>query len=498
MCNLLKNALKLFFVLVFCWLNVAFCTTLEVCFFDTGQGNCVALRTRNKTSAAEDRLLFIDCGHGFGWNHSKFKTPSEQMNVKLKTLMLDVPQCNILVTHNHDDHKNLVNTIKEVATALNKMPNFIRQFPPPRTKNLETNEATISDNYPTKDQVYDLLGSSVDIIQITPDTWQNHHAQSPEHDYNAVYKVKFAGRNLLFTGDVSPQLFSELMADPKYKYELKDVDFFVLPHHGSNRAGEVSASYSSSPELCMICSDPQTNQNLPWDITRRLLFDEGPKPDTTVMNHQVSTNAGLFENHAMPLFITCNSGSYYKLLIEDNGEAHLYTDVRNIGNTFTQHEWFSSTFTPNKAYSRLNFEIKQLSMLREAIQRGDLNACQLITPGRLQICSVDNNGVAFNELANIVLIAAQSAPARLMTLYNNAKKILQNTKANWWNKFIEKIASNITDPKTMNSMRAIIIDIISLFTQMSKATMLKPIVEKIKLFAATDVELKELITKSGL
>jgi hypothetical protein len=53
----------------------------------------------------------------------------------------------------------------------------------------------------------DSLGTRVRVVPMRPERWQGNAAQSPEHDFNVVYLVEFAGRRILFTGDASPQLF---------------------------------------------------------------------------------------------------------------------------------------------------------------------------------------------------------------------------------------------------------------------------------------------------
>jgi hypothetical protein len=52
-------------------------------------------------------------------------------------------------------------------------------------------------------------------------------AQNPEHDFNIMYLVEFAGGRILFPGDVSPQLFTQIMNIPKYRREMDAVDFLV-------------------------------------------------------------------------------------------------------------------------------------------------------------------------------------------------------------------------------------------------------------------------------
>ncbi|MDR0740710.1 MAG: hypothetical protein LBF34_03305, partial [Puniceicoccales bacterium] len=102
-------------------LGVAVEPSLEVCFFNTGQGNCIALRSDVvNQNGVESRLIFIDCGCGV--NQEKIyggilSNSLEYPGGRLKKLFKGVSKCEIFVTHNHKDHENLVELIDEIGTS---------------------------------------------------------------------------------------------------------------------------------------------------------------------------------------------------------------------------------------------------------------------------------------------------------------------------------------------------------------------------------------------
>lgn len=53
---------------VFCYFGDVWAvqkSTLEICFFNTGQGNCIALRSNDiYPGKVDSKLIFIDCGGG--------------------------------------------------------------------------------------------------------------------------------------------------------------------------------------------------------------------------------------------------------------------------------------------------------------------------------------------------------------------------------------------------------------------------------------------------
>ncbi|MDR2371867.1 MAG: hypothetical protein LBD60_01835 [Puniceicoccales bacterium] len=179
--------------------------------------------------------------------------------------------------------------------------------------------------------IEDSLGPRVRVVPMRPERWQDNRAKNPEHDFNIMYLVEFAGRRILFPGDVSPQLFTQIKNISKYGREIAAVDFGVLSHHGTNQAGEL-LEYGGNAEMYMICSDPHQDHNLPWEDVRNLPF-KSRSQGITVKEHDVSTRIETdtgerkveTRKEVLPVFVTCNAKKgYYELIIEADGRAKLF------------------------------------------------------------------------------------------------------------------------------------------------------------------------------
>ncbi|MDR0740714.1 MAG: hypothetical protein LBF34_03325 [Puniceicoccales bacterium] len=132
-------------------------------------------------------------------------------------------------------------------------------------------------------------------------------------------------------GDVSPQLFTQIMNDPRYEREIMAADFLMLSHHGSNESGELMTKPAVNPEMCIICSNPNVRNNLPWSEVAGFQFKNGK--GVTVVDHNIGTRGGS-ERTNKPVFVTCNAvAGYYELVIEANGRANLFDGpvARNKG-----------------------------------------------------------------------------------------------------------------------------------------------------------------------
>jgi hypothetical protein len=147
-----------------------------------------------------------------------------------------------------------------------------------------------------------------------------------------MYLVEFAGRRIFFPGDVSPQLLTQMVNIPRYNREIAAIDFLVLPHHGSNRSGELLTFFIKGPELCIICSDPLEKDHLPSEEVRGFSFRGGN--GIRVREHSMSTADGS-EKTNLPIFVTYDAvQGYYELIIEADGKANLFDGptARSDGN----------------------------------------------------------------------------------------------------------------------------------------------------------------------
>jgi beta-lactamase superfamily II metal-dependent hydrolase len=276
-------------------------------------------------------VVFIDCGGGSIISRGYAKRLSRKDTYpgkRLRKLFKNIRRCEMFITHNHKDHFNLCGTIKRIGSEVNKniaASKIIRPLEGVSKEDeslLKKDKKAFSKSLST---IENALGPRVRIVPMRPEMWEKSKIEGSirEHDFNIMYLVEFAGRRILFTGDVSPQLFTQIMNNPKYAREIKRVDFLVLPHHGSNRSGELLTFPSIVPEMCIVCGNPEEKDHLPWKEVGNLPF-KGENGITTLV-HRLDTSQGEIETN-MPVFVTHSAKEcgYYELVIEADGTVMLF------------------------------------------------------------------------------------------------------------------------------------------------------------------------------
>jgi metal-dependent hydrolase (beta-lactamase superfamily II) len=301
-------------------------------------------------------LIFIDCGKGDYYDATdKDHYERELLNSlkypgkKLRDLFKGISVCEVFITHNHADHTNLLGSVivpvgqQErcyVLTSIGPMSkgSFV-SYPkdpkmsnkPSRARMLEIEGRDFRNVFSPR--IRNSLGSYVRVVPIRPEQWMAISVPPHEHEFNIMYLVEFAGRRILFTGDINPQLFTRIMQNPKYEREIKAVDFLVVPHHGSNRSGELMTEVVVNPEMCIICSDPKAKDNLPWSevanfpvkhrrdvVTRMHSVSRRKEESGNKLNKDVKT-----QEETLPVFVTCDAKQgYYELVITADGTATLF------------------------------------------------------------------------------------------------------------------------------------------------------------------------------
>jgi hypothetical protein len=270
----------------------------------------------------------------------EFQTPSNSKTQKLDALLTEASSCSVVITHPHEDHRNLHGVVLNMLNA---------KSPQCRTDLCDSWAESWEASYA---KLQNALGNLVQVIPIKPDAWPGEAVLVDAHDFNCMIKLKFKGRSILFTGDVSPQLFTSMMSDPRYYHELTNVDFLVLPHHGSNESGELMVFYAIRPEMCIACSNPAEGHcKMPWAVVGQLQFSTDKPCD--VASHRISTAEEVYEDSQLPVFVTCDSSMFYSLKIFVDGEAQMVDG-------FSEDPCFFSTFSEGKLTRYLVGEMHQL------------------------------------------------------------------------------------------------------------------------------------------
>jgi mRNA degradation ribonuclease J1/J2 len=112
------------------WISCAIVLATEVCFFDTGQGNCIAIKHN-------DRLVFIDCGGGtpIDQYRGSFSNVDDPYYQKLAKLAANITSCHFLITHNHVDHKNLIDTVAPIIQGASEDVEIAKNYLSPKAIN---------------------------------------------------------------------------------------------------------------------------------------------------------------------------------------------------------------------------------------------------------------------------------------------------------------------------------------------------------------------------
>ena len=234
------------FIISFIFTIGFYCEALDCYAFRTGDANFSILK-------AENKILIVDCGASKPIEFQKIENRNEIFNI-----INDAIAIKIFITHSHQDHYNLIDTLffygtkfgvltKVVPDILMIAPNDrITIFPCKIYKN------TNSSREPILSWLKDSLpGCTVEalISNIVPG--------DDDHDHNVPIKITHSKYSLLFTGDASGHLLTRLLAtqeDEVNKF-LKGISFSFLPHHGSNRNCEQMWFFETKSPYNLICSE---------------------------------------------------------------------------------------------------------------------------------------------------------------------------------------------------------------------------------------------------
>ena len=288
----------------------------------------------------EKRVLFVDCGIGTGpEDRLSLQSTGDTGSFIKETLLKDTDSCDIITTHSHTDHTNMINDFFDMINNINesgKADNKIK-FKRYSHDELKTNPEISffgSTDQNLKHQIW------------IPDYSDEEKVYyNREHDNNLILKISYKEKGILFTGDADGRLYtsyrkSQDSEKKDYKKMFEDADCLIMPHHGSNREGEhvwfwetrdISKEKHKYPLLTIVSSDPKGKDKLPWPSTVELDCDRGEKDNTKTKKHKVSYNDGKSKEIEQPVFITCDSGKFYKISIDDGISLKKYPITSSKG-----------------------------------------------------------------------------------------------------------------------------------------------------------------------
>ncbi|MDR1458044.1 MAG: MBL fold metallo-hydrolase [Puniceicoccales bacterium] len=287
--------------------------------FKVGQGNFILL-------TKDDKALVVDCGNCSGL------LSNESYTAEIYSAFSKIKCCKIVVTHDHDDHYNGIDSLIKAIKEINQdIPFNVYQ----NTTNY-LNGACLG--WHDKNLIEGYLNNFLDDVTFTvikPDdfseTWLN---PDDPHQNNLVLKVTYKNKSILLPGDAGVFLFAHhCINTPNFLNLFSDVVAFVLPHHGSLKNGEqfwfaqLIRNANCMYPLCIISSDPETSHQLPRkEYIDKILgrfgnFSDAISHDISCFNGKNVKTLKTLEN----IFITsCANSCCYTVIIKDDGDVELF------------------------------------------------------------------------------------------------------------------------------------------------------------------------------
>jgi len=263
----------------------------------------------------------------------------------LKNLLKKINNIYIIISHNHDDHSNLLN---DLIKFLNKN----------KTKYVIINDRKDNDFDKNIKNLKNFFPGFETTLYVSKYFSKNENRNS------LVIKIKGIFENgesysFLLTGDADSgtlnniiKLDSNKEKEETIKNVFEDVIFFCIPHHGSLSEGSYKWSekilkYSRFPTIFLISSEPQGKDKIPKiDMIKKLIYDMANKLNKIknenykhyyCIPHEIKCYLGpykesidvkaiysnfhflSFKEYMIPLFITTNTVSYgYNITTNSN------------------------------------------------------------------------------------------------------------------------------------------------------------------------------------
>lgn len=200
---------------------------LEVHIIDVGQGDSILIQTPNT------RNILVDGGTDD--SEHIVKSYLKKQNIKY----LDY----IIATHPDSDHigglDSIVKNFQVKSIYMSEQSTDSLAY-----KNLlaACSDKNISINYLYKGDILN-IEDSIDLLVLNPSFIQN------ENNLNSiVFKLNFKNKSFLFTGDAELSNENDIIAS----FQLEDVDFLKVAHHGSSSSTSMNFLNEITPDVAVI------------------------------------------------------------------------------------------------------------------------------------------------------------------------------------------------------------------------------------------------------
>lgn len=261
----------------------------ELSVLDVGQANFVILKNK-------EYALIFDCGaqSPSTWLDQKNKTFTTAKQYLLKNILDGAKSIKVLISHNHDDHKNL-------KQALSK---FAQDKKEKEARTIEIYESWSMTEEKISKTIANALGQQVK-IEVLHGSEGN---KRKPNDCCVVLKICTNGRVILLPGDATERIIKRI------EEHVKDVDIVLFSHHGSNNDQELKLLENmKAPALGIISSNVKGSAKIPKFFPDYKNYNNRGRDFLSMMDKfKFSINDMDTGNFCMPHNI-----SFYNQLIED-------------------------------------------------------------------------------------------------------------------------------------------------------------------------------------
>ncbi len=222
---------------------------LAIHILDVGQGDCILIQTPN------NKTILVDGGDedSFGIINSYLR--------KLKIKDLDI----VIASHFDSDHiGSLDNIVGKYNIGTLYSPEDNKDTPSSQNLRSICNSKNLNFKYLYKGDTLN-IDENLNINVLSPS-----YIQEDSNKNSIVFKMDFYDKSFLFTGDCEND--NEL--DIINNFELDDVDFLKVSHHGSKTSTTKNFLKETTPDLAVISCGYKNQYGHPHDSTLSNLKEE--------------------------------------------------------------------------------------------------------------------------------------------------------------------------------------------------------------------------------
>lgn len=226
-----KKVLVLLLILVFIlYIKPNFNKNTYVYFIDVGQGDSALIITENNKS------ILIDTGGKLSYKTESWKQKNKEYNLMSSSIIpffksIGLKKIDYLfITHGDADHAGYALELLNNFKVINKYTNKGRK----NTLEKKLNINSLEESY--------LKIDNIEIYSLNNNIYNNENKDS------LVLLIKIYNKNFLFMADADKEVEKSIIE----KYNLKDIDFLKVGHHGSKTSTDKSFINKINPKYSII------------------------------------------------------------------------------------------------------------------------------------------------------------------------------------------------------------------------------------------------------